>query len=509
MGRLARGWPEPENQPEYMTRWLAIPRSRFLAFDHARQLVARGEHRTPKLILENAELIGRRAVGLTSHMKSKLPPEKHAEADTGLQAVNDGIAQLKAASEAKQSLTQIRQLWLDLRLTARSLVLSNPDIDFEEVVYATRLISDSGDITWGHTRAKYRPGSDILVKTGLDPTGPTRSLLGDKLGPGHIRGLDLDFDADKVVFSYLKQPRGYGSEEWAYLYELKIDGTGPSAGLGTGLRQVTISRNNMDIEPCYLPSGKIAFITDRSNFGSQCAGTFRQDNKYTQLYTCDENGENSALHLQQQGHRPLPPCDGERGDHLHALGVPGAASQPYAQSLDHAPGRRHDGRALHGPHPQRSALPARSPPGAGHAEGGLQRLGSPQLHLRRHHADRLRARGSTNLDAMKMVTQPGYGPSRGDGLAETEGGYGAANMVPEGGTRERGGQYGYPYPLSDKSFLAAFSYKRPDVVSRAAPRASQFHPGPRLLALLHRCLGQQGADRTAAHHLDSLAHPRS
>ena len=278
-------------------------------------------------------------------------------------------------------------------------------------------------------------------------------MLGDKLGLGHIRGLDLDFDADKVVFSYLKQPKGNGSEEWAHLYEMKID--------GTGLRQVTISRNNMDIEPCYLPSGKFAFISDRPNYGSQCAGAFPQDNKYMQLYTCDANGENlrSVSNNKDIDRYPRVMENGSiifthweyQERHLnqtHSLWT----MRPDGGMMDalymaHIP---------NGPHSLREA---RQVPGmekvvcnvSGHHNfifGGIALIDFEQ--------------GINNLDAMKLVTQPGWGPELGDGLAWTEGGYGAAKVVPEGGTQERGGQYGYPFPLSDKSFITTFSYKRPD-----------------------------------------------
>lgn len=46
---------------------------------------------------------------------------------------------------------------------------------------------------------------------------------------------------------------------------------------GSGLRQLTDAPYNSDMEPTYLPNGDIVFCSDRSNCGSQCAGTLIQD----------------------------------------------------------------------------------------------------------------------------------------------------------------------------------------------------------------------------------------
>ena len=61
--------------------------------------------------------------------------------------------------------------------------------------------------------------------------------------------------------------------------------------------------------------------------------------------------------------------------------------------------------------------------------------------------------GINTAAAMRNVTP---------GVSGTEGGYGGVKPVPEGGVQDRGGHYMFPYPLSDKSFLAAYSYKRPE-----------------------------------------------
>jgi hypothetical protein len=62
-------------------------------------------------------------------------------------------------------------------------------------------------------------------------------------------------------------------------------------------------------------------------------------------------------------------------------------------------------------------------------------------------------KGINEADAMRNITPR---------VSATEGGYGGVKAVPEGGVEDRGGHYMFPYPLSEKSLLVAYSYKRPE-----------------------------------------------
>jgi hypothetical protein len=48
----------------------------------------------------------------------------------------------------------------------------------------------------------------LLVLAGPEKEGEVRALLNGALGPGHVHGMDLWYDADRVVFGYAKaKPR--------------------------------------------------------------------------------------------------------------------------------------------------------------------------------------------------------------------------------------------------------------------------------------------------------------
>jgi hypothetical protein len=101
-------------------------------------------------------------------------------------------------------------------------------------------------------------------------TGKVTVLLDDP--QGSIRDPQVHYDGAKILFSY--RP---GGEEHFHLYEIRSD--------GTGLRQLTFGLYT-DIEPTYLPDGRIMFCSNRCNRWVNCWFT-----QVAVLYTCDADGK--------------------------------------------------------------------------------------------------------------------------------------------------------------------------------------------------------------------------
>jgi hypothetical protein len=233
-------------------------------------------------------------------------------------------------------------------------------------------------------------------------------------------------------------------EHTSNLYEMNID--------GAGLRQLTNARLNVDQEPAYMPTGDIAFVSDRSFFGSQCAGALEQDNMILNLYRCDRNGKNIRPlsnnkdfdrhpHMMDNGQLLFLHWEYQER-HLwqtHTLWTcrpDGAMTDAiYKQHIDNGPMSLREARQVFG----QNKLVAIA---CGHHNWDQ---GAVML------ADY--AMGINEKKAMSMVTPR---------VSSTEGGYGGIKPPAEGGVQDNGGHYMYPYPLSDKSFLASYSYKRPD-----------------------------------------------
>lgn len=305
-------------------------------------------------------------------------------------------------------------------------------------------------------RDVFGPGGDVYVKRGLAPSDPAEPLIKGRLGPGHVRGLDLWWDADRLVFSYLKQ-RQYdatkdavsenselGRSGTAHLYEMSID--------GGNLHQVTDAPYNSDVEPCYLADGDIVFVSDRSNYGSQCAGPLHQDKMILNLFRSSPDGSriwplsnnkdfDRYPHMMDSGQLLFLHWEYQER-HLwqtHTLWTcrpdGSMADAVYKQHIDSGPMSLREARQI----PGQSKLVAIA---CGHHNG---EVGAVFLADYRP--------GVNNPGGMRSVTPH---------VSSTEGGYGRAKPVAEGGVLDGGGHYQFPYPLSEKSFLVSYSYKRPE-----------------------------------------------
>ncbi|MBI4601785.1 MAG: hypothetical protein HY721_07475 [Planctomycetes bacterium] len=159
--------------------------------------------------------------------------------------------------------------------------LEGPLADVREVVFATRRAYD--DPHWyanigyycdDERRKAYhgngKPDASALWRLELR-SGRASKLL--DAGGGTVRDPQVDYDAEKVLFSWRKA----GSDPF-HLYEVRLD--------GAGLRQITSDEYD-DYEPTYLPDGDIAFVSTRCRRWVNCWMT-----QVGILYRSDPDGGN-------------------------------------------------------------------------------------------------------------------------------------------------------------------------------------------------------------------------
>ena len=191
-----------------------------------------------------------------------------------------------------------KSLYREARRLARQVALSNPLLDFEQLLFAKRFTQQTyPDICLNHMPWCSRPGGGLYVVSPLRPDGEVRDVLAGQLGPGHIHGLDLWFDADRIVFGYAKTPTIDPPAKWldraasyelrrtvepTHLFEIGVD--------GSGLRQLT-SGEWSDLDPTYLPSGEVAFTSERCAYSLQC-NELDKDETSCNLYVTDPSGQN-------------------------------------------------------------------------------------------------------------------------------------------------------------------------------------------------------------------------
>ncbi|MHC4622831.1 MAG: HzsA-related protein [Planctomycetota bacterium] len=206
-------------------------------------------------------------------VKNPRPPDLKSE----LQVLNELQKQtVRLKDDASDS--RARELYCAVRRIKRRIMFKNPLVDFSRVIFIDNPYPQGSE--WKH-QARHRngmmavPGGRLLVLDGLDPGGKLRKLAPEK--PGTFWRPDLSFDARKVLFCYKAH-----DEKSFHLYEINVD--------GTGLRQLTFGDYD-DIDPIYLPNGRIMFSSTRANTYIRCM-------PYTYCYVlarCDGDGKNIYL----------------------------------------------------------------------------------------------------------------------------------------------------------------------------------------------------------------------
>jgi hypothetical protein len=184
-----------------------------------------------------------------------------------------------------------QELYFAVRRVKRSIVMSNPVLDFDRVLMVDMPYPQGSE--WRHEtrhRLGYMavPGGRLLVLDGLDPGGAVRTLMPQTPLHGSFWRPDVSFDGRKVLFCF--KPH---NEKSFHLYEINAD--------GTELRQLTDGPYD-DFDPVYLPDGKhIIFSTTRGNTYVRCmppTNAFvlaRADRDGNNIYLISRNNEPDYL----------------------------------------------------------------------------------------------------------------------------------------------------------------------------------------------------------------------
>jgi len=365
-----------------------------------------------------------------------------------------------------------RALYLHTRWIIRRLVFTDPLLSFDRLLFVKRFTQETyPDVCLNHMPWVSRPGGDICI---LGPAGgsPLRAALADPpsgmgqvaaslryllnsaLGPGHVHGMDLWWDADRVVFGYARArsdepPPGWldrrasyhlrRTEEPIHIFEISID--------GRRLRQLTDGEWS-DLDPSYLPNGDIVFVSERCATSLQC-NEYDKDETSCNLYVMRPDGTNiRRLSVNKDGDY-LPHCL-DNGLIGYTRWEYHERSWAFIQSLWVV---RPDGTGADAVFKQHFVNPwaledVRSIPGSNLLVAiatGHHTLPVGPVVIVNHML------GINDPRGIGIVT-PGVMPPEGgmDGVP-----------VPQGGVADSGGYYSNPWALSETHFLACYTYGEP------------------------------------------------
>ena len=268
-----------------------LPRSRFANAEHVHRVEAlpRPEDRDPvDIVLRQTEALLRDLQGmkglrdLTAERQALHALQRQSEEVT----VSDTVAR--------------RALHLRCCEVRRRIAFANPLLDFDKILFVTHKKNGRGELAGDHMAGQYygihaTKGEGLFVLENAFGTKPVaKNLLagsvcqngrfaGSKLPDGAFLSPDLSFDGKKVLFAYneaagyLPARRAPEDSEDLYSYSgLKCSFTEQNGwhlfsvnADGTALRTVTDGCWN-DFDPCWMPNGKIAFISDRRGGFGRC-----------------------------------------------------------------------------------------------------------------------------------------------------------------------------------------------------------------------------------------------
>ncbi|NQT13874.1 MAG: hypothetical protein HQ582_14060, partial [Planctomycetes bacterium] len=177
-------------------------------------------------------------------------------------AMLDALEGLLEEPDTRAKWERFYQAYLDAYQFKNRVALKNPLLDFDRLLLAKRLSYDTSHIytTYYDGSHRYKAGSGIMVLSPVRPDGEFTNLTGSLNTNAIFRDPDLSFDAQRVLFSYkpdLPTP--------CRIFEVRID--------GQGLRQLTESDYD-DVDPCYLPDGRVMFVSTRCRRVTLCHNAF-------------------------------------------------------------------------------------------------------------------------------------------------------------------------------------------------------------------------------------------
>lgn len=434
-------WTSVSSEP-WFKKWLAISPAERIEMDYCRQAVDLGIHNdSVKLKASVDEMIARAAK---------------------MGAKSDLFKPLRAKMDKVTNIVAVRVLWLEARRAMRPLAFARSEMDFDEIILYKRFACHYKPNVCGvHTSWSYKPGGDVVIVSGLDKHRSVKTLIKDKLGPGHVHGMDLSFGADRIVFAWANQPSWPPkySTRWprggndCYAYELRNSTVPPhlyEMDLKTGkITQVTDHNFWTDVEPVYCPDGTIAFTSDRSANSPSCDGA-QNDLTDHNLYSISPDRKTIRRLTNQK--------DVDMHPHLLDNGLIAYLRWEYQErhfwDVHSVWTVRPDGTMADSLFKQHMTLPtsvrdARSIPGTSKlvaVAAGHHCLPKGPLVV---------------LDPTKGMNDPAGVEILTLGPKPQERGMTKA-VVSDGGVRDAGGFYMMPHAVSAKSFLASYAYGNRD-----------------------------------------------
>ncbi|MCF7730749.1 MAG: hypothetical protein K9N23_03640 [Akkermansiaceae bacterium] len=171
-----------------------------------------------------------------------------------------------------------------VRAIGRRAAFANPLLDFNDILFVERKCFGADNFAGGHmTTASFghtqRYGGGLYIARNIKSDTPVVTHVlehatlengpwqGQPLAGGAFLSAALSFDGREILFAYAKPVYADRPRVWEYtednsfhIFKVNVD--------GSRLVQLTTGNHN-DFDPCWLPDGRIAFISTRTDHRGQ------------------------------------------------------------------------------------------------------------------------------------------------------------------------------------------------------------------------------------------------
>jgi hypothetical protein len=254
--------------------------------NHRAKKIAEQAFNKESLIFESdrdpVDVVTRRTAALAAAIGEMPNAPKLSHYTKALDNLKSKIATVAMDDKAgrKELFNQVCQL-------RRKIAFSNPLLDFDKTLFIKRHFNPNAEQTGNHMCDQYfgfhaiqGGGLFVLDKTFSDEPKLRNVLENSVCENGRFKGRkltadggflspDLSFDGKQILFAYTdiektnRKRYVWNENNTWHIFIVNSD--------GTGLRQLTDGDTN-DFDPCFMPNGRIAFISERRGGYGRCHG---------------------------------------------------------------------------------------------------------------------------------------------------------------------------------------------------------------------------------------------
>ena len=229
------------------------------------------------LLDQTREVIGR-AMKLADRLRPDAAPDRLDPLVLALRQLADRLDRLESGGDAPAAARG--EAYSHARRLARQIAFCNPRLDFDRLLFVKRHDPHGLHLSRHMVHQYYGyaalPGGGLYVLSNPFSDDPQLTdlladsmvengrLAGRRLEPGTFLRPEVSFDGQTILFAYteaLGDKPEWSPQSCFHVFRVNAD--------GTGLVQLTDGPWN-EFDPCFLPDGRIAFISERRGGYLRC-----------------------------------------------------------------------------------------------------------------------------------------------------------------------------------------------------------------------------------------------